>query len=231
MAFAWRVFSQQSSVLWQILVNEVGAVCCVIPRAPAFRNRVCSLLQVGLVIHVEQQVHGPLKHAKHSHHFAALAPLPEPGSVVDAMPPVYEKLPILLLGAILCIAWGEVVALAPAMAPGSPPAGARLLLSCCGRTLRMSRAGLNTQVAACTCSSPAGACAVLLCAARGYACWMHVLGDALLACAGDCVTRLAAFPLGCSSAAFGSSTVHTLCEMAIAVHTLCEMDIAVCIAG
>ena len=47
-----------------------------------------------------------------------------------------------------------------------------------------------------------------------------MLDNALMARAGDCVTRLAAFPLGCSSAAFGSSTVHTLCEMAVAVCTV-----------
>lgn len=64
--------------------------------------------------------------------FAALAPQPEPGSAVDAMPPVYEKVPILLLGAILCVAWGEVAALAPAMAPASPPAGAPFLLNAHG---------------------------------------------------------------------------------------------------
>lgn len=140
--------------------------------------------------------------------FAALAPVPEAGSAVDAMQPIYEKMPILLLGAVLCVAWGEVVALAPARAPASAPAGAPFLLSCHGRTLR----GVEPQVVACTGGSPAGACAVSMFVASGYACWLHVLGKAVLTCAGDCVTRLAAFPLGCSSAAFGSSTVHTLCE-------------------
>ena len=95
---------------------------------------------------------------------------PEPGSAIDAMQPIYEKVPILLLGAIFCVAWGEVAALAPATAPASPPAGAALLLSCHVGTLLMLRDGQNMQVAACTCSSPAGACAIVKSVARGYAC-------------------------------------------------------------
>lgn len=152
---------------------------CVIPRAPASCNRVCRLLQVDLVKWFGHQVHEPLEHASIHISFPALAPHPEPGSAVDVMQPIYEKVPILLLGAILCVAWGEVAALAPARAPASPPAGAPLLLSCYGRTLLISHGGQNTQAAACTCSSPASACAVSVFVARGYACWLHVLGKVI----------------------------------------------------